>query len=676
MSVDLKELSSNLDASISDKFNSDESVNSSSIKARVRLRAGKRQSVTKTINAYESKIDMTIDEAKFFLSKLDDLNKFLKIADTEIETFMLENNLWSDREYDQQSDLSERYSDSISKACIDLKSLIELRANNSNVANNSNNTSNIDSTNRLRLPDLDLPTYSGVPEEFDNFITSFESIVNQCNISSFQKYKYLCQSCKGYARLVIQSVPSTRLDYDYAKQLLTDAFSSELDQKFSIIDRLIKVKVNNPKDFFGWVSEVKILSENARRLNIDRDTFFQYFVWKGMSGNIKKEFITITKNSEPSFDEILDSAYTVRKILVSTTETSFAKQTFSASISDNSNQNQFSASISDIASDVDNGQYSSVNTVRNSKSNKKSCQLCLSDKEANAESHNIFECKKYDSPVGKLNKIKKLNGCTRCGYLNHITEKCTYKFKGKCFTCKEFHAYFLCTKTDKPSVSGVSRTVRTKPVKASSNNISVNVMNMQNDSVKEIIPSLTFKIQSKKGKKLIRNRVMYDTASEMSFISKSALAKVKNVVVSSGVNICINGFNDSKNIVTDVVKLETNLNGQIRYFNATVIPEIRSKIRSSFFNDVKKVFKTNNITLADDCLGDEGTVDILLGIDYAHILPTHSLSFGHTDKLSMLHYCAAGIMVSGDMENLIVNSEHLPIVTKFMSRIDDLKVMD
>ena len=65
------------------------------------------------------------------------------------------------------------------------------------------------------------------------------------------------------------------------------------------------------------------------------------------------------------------------------------------------------------------------------------------------------------------------------------------------------------------------------------------------------------------------------------------------------------------------------MNGCSRSFNAIVVPEICTKITGKF-NHIVQAFEKAQLPLADKNLGKTSTVDILIGIDAAHILPVRS----------------------------------------------------
>lgn len=94
----------------------------------------------------------------------------------------------------------------------------------------------------------------------------------------------------------------------------------------------------------------------------------------------------------------------------------------------------------------DQSYAKATNVAKPAQISRKGCQLCVSINSSEAENHKIFSCSRFNSPISKLSKIKELNGCTRCGLLNHTVSGCNYKFASRCGNCNSWHAFFLCVK--------------------------------------------------------------------------------------------------------------------------------------------------------------------------------------------------------------------------------------
>ena len=194
---------------------------------------------------------------------------------------------------------------------------------------------------------------------------------------------------------------------------------------------------------------------------------------------------------------------------------------------------------------------------------KNSCALCNSLSDKTDANHKIFHCKKFSTPQSKLTKLKELGGCTRCGFLGHKVDNCNFRFNGRCINCKTFHAYFLCTKTNKIENEGNSSGSTQSGKKGGSNAMqsstcATELVVMQSYAAKSdnLLPTVTAKLRNSnlKGHKDVR--VLYDTASQSSFATEKLLQKVKHKVTRKNVNVKIIGFNNSETYNTKNVQLE------------------------------------------------------------------------------------------------------------------------
>jgi hypothetical protein len=659
----VREAAVNADKTISSKLTSE----SKDIKAKVKQRAGKRQSATKTITKIEAEIPETEADIKFYTVKLSGILDSLVGLDDEIETFMLTSDLWDDCAYESQTEISEVYSDILNKTITNLN--VKLACINRPSSSNTDHSGFETGTTKLKLPQIELPKFDGQPESFDRFISSFEEILSKFKLSQFEKYSYLLTQVRGPARQIVESVPAGSLNYDTAKALLSDAFSSKIVQQYSVITKIANLKLNSIADIYKWVSETRILKEQVERLNIDSSLFVQFFVWNSLSEKFRTQFVNVTNKAKPSLQEILDSSFEVFNRL---------KDAAPAASSSYSNISPNVAQVSSVALATNVSYPQDIKPFKNNSG----CFLCKFETVSNYENHKITNCPKFRTPDEKLNIINKHNGCTKCGYFNHQIEDCTYRFSGKCVKCNRFHAYFLCNviSSNAHPKSNNSGNKNSKIV-TNSNNYNKNKVNshtstnlvefsvMHTSSNNNAqIPTFT---SSFKGENSAILRCMYDPASQTSFISEDGFHKLNPPIIQENVHVKIGGFNKSKTLVTKIVQLETTLR-KVHKFNAVVVPLIKTKIKTNLKTITDK-FEKAGIVLADGHLdgGDAGTIDILLGVDSAHILPVHSCSFGKVGSPSTFYYTCLGVMLAGDLCTLESNLPHLHMVKSFIDKFNN-----
>lgn len=93
------------------------------------------------------------------------------------------------------------------------------------------------SARNLRLPKIDLPSFSGTYEEWYPFHDMFHSLIHRdLSITEIQKFHYLKSSLKGEAAEIIQSLEVSSENYNEAWQMLNRRY----DNKRLIIQKHIK----------------------------------------------------------------------------------------------------------------------------------------------------------------------------------------------------------------------------------------------------------------------------------------------------------------------------------------------------------------------------------------------------------------------------------------------------
>lgn len=83
------------------------------------------------------------------------------------------------------------------------------------------------SISNIRLPRINLPTFSGRYDEWTSFIDTFQNVVdNNAGISAVQKFHYLKSCLKGEAACTIQALESSVANYRLAMNLLRERYGN------------------------------------------------------------------------------------------------------------------------------------------------------------------------------------------------------------------------------------------------------------------------------------------------------------------------------------------------------------------------------------------------------------------------------------------------------------------
>lgn len=129
-------------------------------------------------------------------------------------------------------------------------------------------------------------------------------MIEKFQSSEFEKFILLKDQISGRAKTIIGSLETSKQSYQEAKGLLLLALASPTKQRYETIQKLFELKMPHTKDPYTFASEIRILQENFRTLNIDSELILQFCIWKTMNETLQNNFIQITNNNNPSISEI------------------------------------------------------------------------------------------------------------------------------------------------------------------------------------------------------------------------------------------------------------------------------------------------------------------------------------------------------------------------------------
>ena len=609
-------------------------------KVNVTLRAASRQSATKTIESIRDASHLSLEECNAIIDKLNKLQESLDNLNTKISDEMFATEGWTEEKYLSDAAVEEKYSDSIRYAIAKLQSRIQsLNASNSSIPRLMPMPTPGPS-HKISLPNIELPNFDGKPESYSKFIISFENLISKYNLSSFEKFSYLSKQLSGSAKKLIASLSLNDSNYDSAKLLLDKAYSNKNDQQFSVINKLSKLTLSpNASDAFNWIGDARLIEEQIRSLDITVDVFIQYFLLQSMNDEFKKHLVAITNKSYPTLNEIKESM-------------------FDANTRYMENHSKKTRETSTSAASVNLGD-----------SRKQNCSLCSYDKMSDTN-HKLNHCPKYVDVDARVAKLKSLNGCLKCGYCNHETEKCTYKFFKKCYRCNGSHMSFLCMKsknsnTTANAVSTSESVSDSVPTHSNTSSHVASVVTLAAKSYNDVVlPTATAYAGS--GQNKIAMRVFKDNGSQTTFV-KADPSDVPRSKIVGHVDINVEGVNSAKLYShSPIIDFPIDVPGQgEQLLTAICVPTIGTKINANGLSNLVNKLKSKGIQFADEKLGDNDCIDnisILLGSDNSHIFPITQHSYNVSgNKPSVLSSSPSGFMLSGSVSLYDANMSALPL---------------
>lgn len=603
----------------------------------VKSRGYIRGQLTKLSNKIdESLISMSHEERCNIKSKLERLSSEIATLDKQISAITYDTAVNKDEALDKELADIEVYTDLITKCTnqIALSMFPVAVSGELNVAN------------KLKLPELPLPEYShNSGESLTNFLTAFESILLKHNLTEYEKFVYLKKQLKKEPLLLISSLEPANQSYTSAKALLKSAFSNTISQQYEAINKLSQLHLKTNGNVYEYVSSMRIVKEMFKELKIDINCVMQYFFWTGMPVELQNHLINICNNNKPTLAEIDSNIFKAIERFNEVRERT--KTNFNLK-----NKSDNECKVEGFAVNVN---YDKSSTAKA----RVFCSLC-SGKDTKVTDHSTRDCSVYKTPESKLTQLEKLGACTRCGYLNHATKECKFRFSKSCSFCNKFHMSFLCKKSNQIVTGDPKLKVHERKhanEKVSSGVIWTETIYHVNKGSYSILPTFSASLG---GQKI---RCLKDSGCQPNFI-KHSLAKTLNLpVLVSQFEISINGFNETKKYIADLVQVDLQINDHKCSIKAICVPDISITLNIPNLPRVVDGFIAKGYKIADEFLLSRSNVisniQLVMGMNDSYVLPEKQTTFGEHIP-SVFSETKAGIMLMGNVEHIIDNITALP----------------
>ena len=178
-----------------------------------------------------------------------------------------------------------------------------------------------------------------------------------------------------------------------------------------------------------------------------------------------------------------------------------------------------------------------------------------------------------------------------------------------------------------------------------------------------LLPTFTAYIKGADSE-LHKARVFLDSGCQKVFI-RSALAKNLNLeTVNDCMSLKIHGFLSSSEIKTKSVGFDLSIAGKFSKIEAICIENISTSFNTGNIKPILDTFWDKGYQFADCDLtnntGNVADIDIMLGTEYSHILPTSDVVFGVKDNESFFKSSRIGVLLTGGVRKLQSNLPFLP----------------
>ena len=164
-------------------------------------------------------------------------------------------------------------------------------------------------TNRLKLPQIPLPSYAHKEgEDLHKFFSNFENIVQKYGLTDYERFIYLQGQLSGEPLMLIRSLDIGSQSYISAKELLTKAFASVVTQQFEAIKRLSELKFGM-KSPYEYIGKIRQIQEAFKSLKVDTNIVLQYFIWQSMPENLQNQLVNISNHNKPDLTDIMENIF-------------------------------------------------------------------------------------------------------------------------------------------------------------------------------------------------------------------------------------------------------------------------------------------------------------------------------------------------------------------------------
>lgn len=448
---------------------------------------------------------------------------------------------------------------------------------------NNNNTSNERKKSIMKLPPIQIKSFDGSYENWEEFRDIFQACVSNSNssFSNCEKLLYLKGVLKGEPYELIKNLRSTNQNFEAAWELLEDRYQNK--------NKIFKAHLNSildiPKSDKESAADIKKILDvtNASLAAIkalgvvisNADPFIVHILELKLDEKSLKHWIESQKGSTEidtlvSFDKFLRLRLNILESVEKSAATQQAKKTEVNKVEKTDKKENKLPQMAD-------------------KKKKGKCTICTEG----AQDHAPYECAKFKSLATidrrKLAQEKKL--CKICLYV-HPNSACRSKYL--CKICKESHNTLLHEEGE------------------GSNGIFNGHINTNKQSP---LATAIVSVSNRKGIKYML-RALIDPGSTGSFISEKAVQQLQLEKTKTNMPIC------SIDNASSVAKSKTNIiigaNHEAEFkmnVNAFVVSKISSLNPSHTMGHIESWHHIHGLQLADPMHMSPGQIDVLLGVD-------------------------------------------------------------
>lgn len=289
------------------------------------------------------------------------------------------------------------------------------------------NSSINQSLSRSRLPQISLPTFSGVISEWPKFKQLFESMVNSNpDIPTIEKFHYLSTSLMGDPKTLISPFTVNEDNYKVAWEALNDRYDNKRLLATSYVEKILYYPPHKgTSNLFSFQNFIREVVENVRalqnvKLQNETDFLWLTIALSKLDSDSRRKFECLSVNKEwPTFNDLVEFVQGRCKILQ-----------LSGCPSD--------GDLKPLRPTKAASRAQVLTTTVDSSSSPNKISLCSCK-----QRHHLYECPIFreKSLAQRRSFLKGKNVCFNCLRNGHLSSSCAST--GRCRTCKRKHHTLL-----------------------------------------------------------------------------------------------------------------------------------------------------------------------------------------------------------------------------------------
>ena len=480
---------------------------------------------------------------------------------------------------------------------------------NTDPQNNHNTTVNVDTG--FKLPNIELPTFSGDITEWASFIELFDALIDaKIDLEDVNKLFYLKSALRGDASKIIESLATTAANYSEARDLLIKRFGNKRCMIQAHLKGLLEQSEVKSKSVSSLRNLLDVTNKHLASLRSlgepvsSWDTLLVFVISSKLDHESRRQFeMHFPGSNMPTLKNLLD----------------FLNQR---------------CLILERVEPVKNKPLKSFTTTTESKPVKDlpmktfACYICKGD-------HKIWKCSTFISlkPEERYDKVRKFNLCANCLAKGHRASDCRAAACSKCSKKHNSLLHFNVSKTETSAcpVSNNNSNNTNGEGKADASAPVVGSMQSLNSSVNQVMLfTARVKLLNNHGK-FLQCRALLDNGAQSCFISTECASRLGLEL--KDVEIAVNGiglsFKPIKKFVD--VQLQSNCENFTMPIQALILPKITVDLPQNEINMPHSEI-LSGLKLADPDCFRPGKIDLLLSNEiFTSILKSGTLNIGHSN---------------------------------------------